>query len=77
MLDYVTALPLLYFCAEGKFRVGTAGLPAGEPFVRAIRPPGAVNTHLVGHHGLAGEVHEAPGRAQQRGPILMTAGHRV
>jgi hypothetical protein len=38
---------------------------------------GAVNTHLVGHHGLAGEVHEAPDRAQQRGPILMTAGHRV
>ena len=44
---------------------------------RAISAPGAVGTNLVGHHGLAGEVHEAAGRAQQRGLILVMAGHRV
>ena len=57
--------------------MGTGGLSAGQPFARAISPLGAVNTHLVGHHGLAGEVHEAPGRAQQREPTHVMAGHRV
>ena len=57
--------------------MGTASLSAGQPFARAISAPGAVGTNLMGHHGLAGEVHEAPGRAQQRGLILVMAGHCV
>ena len=51
--------------------------PRDSNLSRAISAPGAVGTNLVGHHGLAGEVHEAAGRAQQRGLILVMAGHRV
>ena len=50
-----------------------AGLCASE----GASAPGAVSTRLLGHHGLAGEVHEATGREQHRALLLLMAGQGV